>query len=752
MNNRLLFALCFFLFQLSLTHVLAVKAYPYPITVTQPDGSQLTIRLQGDEFRDYKTTEDGYLLKVNANGILTYATINTLGETVASNLIAHDIDKRTPEDIEFLKTAPTSEFSVVTQQSARQRVKMQRISTVAQRPFPRMGNVKTLVILVSFPDLNYITPNPQVAFNSMFNTVGYNTNKGTGSARDYFMASSYGKFTPNFDVVGPYMLPNNQTYYGKDSLLKKDINIEQMVIDACTQASANGIDFSQYDANNDGYVDNVSIVYAGQSQAEGASSNAIWPLTSNITNPAISFNGKLISGFTCVSELKYGVGTTMTSVGVFCHEFGHVLGLPDYYNTLNANYTLDKWDIMDAGSYLNLGCTPPTYSTYDRFYLGYFTPQEINSTSNVTLSPIYQGSTTPANTNNQAFLFSATTHNLNGKSPNPKEFFMIEYRKKTGWDSYLPLEGMLIWHIDYDQTAWDMNSVNSYTDPLQTPSSHMRVYLQPSSGSIIAQGTAFKSGNYTPLSWLGADINRSIAGITTTADSITFKFMPTRILTTGNYSRFFTELGTPSAVQSINLTAYSLTGDVQISLANSVHFEMKLPSENSWSKSLSITPANGFINTAVQLRYNPYLNGNQTDKLTISGAGVPDINFNISGISTVPVNPPTIYIGKVENSLRFDETVVNTTNAKTLNIKTTYVNSDLSVALTGSDAAFFSTSAQANIIPKDIANSVDGFNVTVNYKPAKHGHHTATLTISGGGLPNRVIALSGNGTKNNCDR
>ena len=297
-----------------------------------------------------------------------------------------------------------------------------------------------------------------------------------------------------------------------------------------------------------------------------------------------------------------------------------------------------------------------------------------------------------------------------------------------------------------------MNGVNSYTEPLQTPGSHMRVYLQPSSGSVTTPGTAFKSGNFTPISWSGTDINRAIAGITTTADSITFKFMPTRILATGNLTRFFTELGTPTEAQSINLAGYSLTGDVQINLADGVHFEMELPSENTWSKSLNLTPANGLVNTAIQLRYNPYLNGNQTDKLTISSAGAPDINFNISGISTVPVNPPTIYIGKVDNSLRFDETAKNTTKTKTLNIKTTYVSSDLTVALTGSDAAFFSTSAQANIIPKDIANSVDGFNVTVNYKPTRHGRHTATLTISGGGLPDRVITLSGNGTRNNCDR
>ena len=241
MNNRILFALCFFLFQLSLTPVLAVKAYPYPITVTQPDGTQLTIRLQGDEFYDYKTTEDGFILKANAKGFLTYSTQNLLGEIVASEYIARDIDKRTAKDIQFLENITNTE-PVAIPQNARQKVKMQRASASAQNPFPRIGNVKTLVILVNFTDVSYVTPTPQTAFTSFFNDAGYSANKATGSVRDYFMASSYGKFSPNFDVVGPYTLPNTLAYYGDDNTTRKDVNAEQMVIDACTQAATNGID------------------------------------------------------------------------------------------------------------------------------------------------------------------------------------------------------------------------------------------------------------------------------------------------------------------------------------------------------------------------------------------------------------------------------------------------------------------------------------------------------------------------------
>ena len=101
----------------------------------------------------------------------------------------------------------------------------------------------------------------------------------------------------------------------------------------------------------------------------------------------------------------------------------------------------------------------------------------------------------------------------------------MEYRQKTGWDAFLPAEGLLFWHIDYDQTAWENNGPNNYSGTTQTPESHMRVYLQPLEGYTTTPGTAFTSGSFTPLTWSGSDINRPISDIIKTTDSISFEVM-----------------------------------------------------------------------------------------------------------------------------------------------------------------------------------------------------------------------------------
>jgi len=104
----LLMAVCAFFCQLVISPVFAVKATPLPITVTQPDGSQLTIRLHGDEFKHYQTTTDGFILKENSKGFFTYATVSLTGELVESSVIAKNPNKRTASEIQFLKTVDQS--------------------------------------------------------------------------------------------------------------------------------------------------------------------------------------------------------------------------------------------------------------------------------------------------------------------------------------------------------------------------------------------------------------------------------------------------------------------------------------------------------------------------------------------------------------------------------------------------------------------------------------------------------------------
>jgi len=743
--------------QVVMLPVYAVKAYPRPFIVTQPDGTQLTIRLQGDERRHFKTTEDGYVLKANSRGFLTYASVNPAGEIEEGRVIARDILKRSASEKQFLKTVNQSAAAQILQQTAMQ-AKVQRATSAPQKAFPHLGSPKSLVILVNYLDNSFISTTPKADFTSLLNQSGYSANGATGSVRDYFMASSYGKFAPSFDVVGPYTLPNNLAYYGANSINEKDVNSVQMIVDACTLASSAGVDFSQYDTDSDGIIDNVFVFYAGHDEAEGGSTDAIWAKFGKVypvsqygseanytgTDASITFNGKLLVGFACTSELADSAGNTMRGIGTFCHEFGHVIGLPDYYNTSNSDKpTLNYWSIMDAGNYNNNGRTPPTYSAYDRFYLGWLTPEQKSTQATLTLLPIYQGTTEPANTTNQAFLLAASTHNLDGKSPDPSEFFIAEYRKQTGWDTYLPGEGLCIWHVDYSQSAWANNAVNVYAGSTQTQASHMRLYLQPLSGSTTSPGSAFTSGSFTPMSWSNVDINRAITNINKSVDRITFNFMPDKMSATAKFTDFVTTYGTPTNSQDVTISAMNLTSNLNVSFQNSVNFELKRSSETTWSKTLSLTPSATNVTETINVRYNPKGLGAQTDQLNITNDQLATTGYSLSGTSSIGPNSPVILAGTVENTLLYYPTKQFSANKKSINIKTTDIVSDLTLTISGTDAALFSIST--NSITKDAANGIFGNDINVTYTPTTVGTHNATLTISGGGLPDRVIALTGTG-------
>ena len=757
-KNTLFLALCAIFYLMGSQNTYAIKAFSGPIVVTQPDGSTLVTRVHGDEFNHYQTTEDGYLLKQNAKGYFTYANLNPDGSSSVGNLIAKDAKRRSVQEITFLRTVSKPESIQLIRSTSRKSASSvySKVKGI-QKAYPLNGSPKALVILVNFSDKSFVTATPQVAYTNLLNQAGYSANAGTGSAKDYFMASSYGKFAPTFDVVGPYTLPNNMAYYGtNDATYDQDVKPDYLIADACTAANNAGLDFTQYDTDNDGILDNVFVYYAGYNEAEGGAATTIWPHRWSLTDAGYTgnktFDGKTVNDYACTSELSGAAGSNMCGIGTFCHEFGHVLGLPDYYHTENSNNnTLNEWSIMDYGGYSNDGKTPPLYSVYDRFYLGWLTPQEVNAPTDLTLLPLYQGVTQPANTNQQAYLLSATAHNLNGAAPSPAEFFMVEYRKKTGWDSYLPGEGMLIWHIDYLKSEWDANTPNNYTGTSQTASSHMRVYLQPLSGSSTTPGSAFSTGSYTPTTWSGTNINRAITSITKTADNITFKLMggtqgPT-INTTGSLTEFSTVAGTPAAAQSFTVSGLSLTSDVTLSLADQTNFDIKLSTESTWSKSLTITQTAGIVNSSsINVRYNPTTAGSHSTTLTLSSTGATSKIMNLTGVASVPFDPnaPNVFPGRIANSLQFPATKIGATKTKTLNIKTTDVLSALSVVVTGSDAAMFTVSTSS--ITNSATNAANGTNIKVVYAPASKGSHTATLTISGGGLsPDKVITLTGEG-------
>lgn len=758
MNKRIIY-FTLTLFFLSIFQPLpAVRAYPNPMVVIQPDGTRLTIKLLGDEHHHYRTTTDGFLIKADARGYYNYAIVDSLGNLIPGKVRAQDVGQRSSAEISYLlslKKAPE-----LTSTSLPQKIKSRTASTASlpQKAYPLSGSPKSIVILVNFADKSFSIASPQAAFTSLLDQSGYSTNGGTGSARDYFMADSYGKFAPNFVVVGPVTLPQTLDYYGKNNASGNDSNPVQMIVDACTAANAQ-VDFTQFDTDNDGVIDNVFVYYAGYNEAEGGPSNTIWPHRWGVypkslfpsgynytgSVQSITFDGKRLMDYACTSELRGNSGTNMCGIGTFCHEFGHVLGLPDYYDTSgNQAHTLDYWSIMDAGAYSNLGRTPPLYSAYDRFFLGWLTPQQIKASSRYYLLPSLQTTTAPATTSHQSYLLSADVHNLSGNNPLPSEFFMLEYRKKTGWDSFLPAEGMCVWHIDYNQNLWDLNVPNNYTGTTQTYISHMHVYLVPPTGVGTTPPTsAFTIGNFTPLTWSGVNFYGQINAINHTPDSIGFSMNPAYSIS-DSLSPFFTTTGTASTLQHVRINGGAFASAMNLYFLNGQNFEIRPWGTTNWMKSLTLNPVADSLNQTIEIRYHPLTAGIHSEKLIFSSTGTPNDSISLSGIAQVAAvtGAPFISAGKIEQTIEFPVTKPGTVQVKTFLLKTTDLLSSISLSLSGTNSSFFSVST--SIIQKDSANN--GTIVSISYQPQTTGNHSAILTISGGGLtPDRSINLTGSG-------
>lgn len=421
----------------------AVTATPYPFEVTLPNGQTMTVRLVGDEYHAYYTTLDGTPLRRLDNGYF--------------------VEDQTVKE----------QFPAIA--SARRNAAIRPRANAAT--FPLQGSPKSLVLLVGFKDLPFAQKNED--FNALLNESGYAYNNATGSCRDYFIAASDSIFQPQFDVYGPFTLSENMEYYGKEEGDSHDRNPYQMIIEACQLAANSGVDFDEYDTDNDGVLDNVFVYYAGHNQAEGASSNTIWPHKSNVSWKDVRVDGKLLATYACTSEYSGSGGTRRASIGTFCHEFGHVLGLPDLYDTDYKYYTVSNWSIMCSGNYNNNGRTPPTYSAYERFYLGWLKPQQLLEKGQYFLQPLQ--------TYNSAYLIADGIHNLLGSSPSPKEFFLLEYRTKTGWDAYLPGQGMLVWHIDYSAAAWAENTPNNGPN-------FLRIHMEEANGITWKERNNSESG------------------------------------------------------------------------------------------------------------------------------------------------------------------------------------------------------------------------------------------------------------------
>ena len=417
----------------------AIPAKPGPRVVTQPDGDTLTVFVHGDHRFNWLTDVHGNRIEQQADG--RYVIAEPLTEEMVEQSIA---------------ASPLPQCQ-------------KRHATAAtMREVPLNIAPRGLVILVSFKDKNFTTSIEEM--HRMLNSNDYTREysyksygstikiSSSGSAKKYFYDQSFGQYEPQFDVIGPLTLSRNVAYYGQNynNVAGQDTYGSDMIVEACHLADNQGVDFSQYDNNGDGYVDFVYVFYAGYGEADGGGASTIWPHSADLTGYYNDiFDGKRLSKYACSNEISY-ISRQHDGIGTLCHEFSHVLGLPDLYITNNKGIhkTLGEWDILDSGNYNNNSRTPPSYSAYERFFMGWLTPDLLTERGDFELEDIQ--------TSNKCFLLTEKgVHNLNGVYPSPVDFYLLENRQRNSWDKYLPGSGMMITHIRFSKSRWNSNIVNN---------------------------------------------------------------------------------------------------------------------------------------------------------------------------------------------------------------------------------------------------------------------------------------------------
>ena len=433
----------------------AIPANPTPVKVTQPDGSTLTLTLHGDEFYHYATTQDGYTVVKNNKGYYTYAKLDG-SNLVSSNIVAHDKPHRNAAEREALNKITkrlTSPLMVDNgmQMKAKRNSAMRRVGSDGYMDY---DNFRGLIILINYTNKKFSMPEANDFYNTMVNTHDFHgyTHKGrfvpmTGSVRDYYYDNSNHIFDPSFDIVGPVEVNYSCTY-------PQSTNNATPVFLAALQAADNLVNFSDYDSDNDGYVDMVFFLVAGFSAAYGGNNdNYLWPHMYYLYNAPMR-DGVRFGLYACSTEIAgweaYGENYyDIEGIGTFCHEFGHVLGLPDLYDTDykeggGESRHPGNWSIMSGGSYGNYGRNPVGYSLYERYALGFTQPILIDYETEVSMQPLD---------------LSNTGYRLN--THNSEEYFLIENRQPGKWDKNLPGHGMLVARVDSsDAETWAYNQVN----------------------------------------------------------------------------------------------------------------------------------------------------------------------------------------------------------------------------------------------------------------------------------------------------
>lgn len=429
-----------------------VQADPTPTTVVNPDGSVVEVRQFGDEFFSFFTDVTGrFIMERDANG----------------NIVAAMRGDRQLERNESDVTLLMQEHGRRVPQAPAKRAVF-NIGEDGRSTFPAKGEIRSLVVLLEYPETSFSVENPRELFDRKCNQEGYSDFGGKGSVRDYFIANSNGQFSPTFDVVGPVKLPESSKYYTGGYRMMKFYEAVGYAIKELDDE----VDFSKYDVDGDGVIDTVFFYFAGHGQNDTSDSSLIWPHQWDYRRyvpgeaEQLIVDGVEMGSYACSSELKSKIPEGeaqpwVDGIGTHVHEFSHVLGLPDLYDTqasfISTN-SPNNWSVMDLGNYLDFATRPIGYSTYEKYFCRWVEDED--------MEPMKEGEEYTLETvsgKDKSHMLSLRVPD--GADAFHDEWFFFETRTRDGWDSAIPEEGMIIWHVNYDKESWEENKVNINRKP-----------------------------------------------------------------------------------------------------------------------------------------------------------------------------------------------------------------------------------------------------------------------------------------------
>ncbi len=431
------------------------KAFPGPYTFTQPDGTQLSVTLHGDEYFHYYTTLDGVIL-VREGDTFYIAEISDDGDIKATNVLAHNNGVRTSKEIALIQSQ--NKEKLFTGSAIKKAIRKVPVSTnVTPKYTPHKGSPNIVVILAQFQDVQFTVNDPVNAFDDIFNAsslkdYGNHNTSNIGSVKRYFKMMSTNEFTPNFKIVGPVTVSKNRKYYGGSSKTPDDENADKLATEAVDSVMKLGLvdlNSNEYDVDNDGNVDLVYIVYAGHMQNMGGSNESVWAKAS-YTNHSIGT--KKVRRYCMSGELLHpDASGYIASIGVICHEFSHCLGLPDLYVTsayYKDNQEMELWDLMDGGENLHNGWQPAAYTAWEKEAMEW--PVNIQNLSEGQTSVDLSTPTTDGGT-----VYRIVNPN------DANEYIMLENIQQKGWNigCYVAegtTGGVLAYHMKYPKTSVSM--------------------------------------------------------------------------------------------------------------------------------------------------------------------------------------------------------------------------------------------------------------------------------------------------------